>query len=93
MRIIPFYTKRQSGFKFRDKNGKELTCAQGIRAARKKLGLTQKDFAETLGKSLQAVQSWEYGRRKPSATVIMLLREYISGRISLSKNLTRIEKG
>ena len=35
---------------------------------------TQKEFAALLGVSLQAVQAWEQGRRKPNGAALTLLK-------------------
>ena len=43
---------------------KSLT-AQGIRAARKEVGLTQAELAEKLGVGLRTVEAWETGKRQP----------------------------
>lgn len=37
-----------------------------VRRIRKKLDMTQKDFAEYFGVNLRTVQDWEQGRRVPS---------------------------
>jgi putative transcriptional regulator len=36
------------------------------RSVREQLGLTQREFAEQVGVSIRAVQSWEQGWREPS---------------------------
>jgi transcriptional regulator with XRE-family HTH domain len=41
---------------------------------RKRLGMTQYDFASEIGVSERAVRDWEAGRRKPSGAALMLLR-------------------
>jgi DNA-binding transcriptional regulator YiaG len=40
-----------------------VTC-QEFRKARKSLGYTQQALATAMGKSLPAVQTWEYGSRE-----------------------------
>lgn len=49
-----------------------LSGAQ-IRAIREKTGLNQFDFADKLGVSRDAVNSWECGRRKPGAAIRKIL--------------------
>jgi len=41
----------------------EAMKKEDVKALRKKLGLTQSQFAEKMGVTLQAVQHWEQGRR------------------------------
>lgn len=43
---------------------KSLTKEE-VRAARKRLGLTQEAFAQALGVSLRTVEVWEGGRSSP----------------------------
>ena len=42
--------------------------------ARRKVGLSQKEFAELLGVSVRTLQDWEQGRREPSGAARTLLR-------------------
>ena len=42
-----------------------LSTAVLVKETRKRLGLTQLQFAKTLGVSFQAVNRWERGRTKP----------------------------
>ena len=50
---------------------------QRIKELRKMLGLSQKEFAEKIGKSLRAVQNWEYGQRTPDESTLKLIaREF-----------------
>jgi putative transcriptional regulator len=44
-----------------------------IRALRRKLGLTQKQFAKIFGVSLATLRNWEQGRRKPEGPAMVLL--------------------
>ena len=46
---------------------------QRIKELRKMLGLSQKEFAEKIGKSLRAVQNWEYGQRTPDESTLKLI--------------------
>lgn len=50
-----------------------------VKEIRKKLILTQTEFAKKLGMSLSAVQAWESGSRNPSAKatrkILLLARE------------------
>lgn len=45
-----------------------------VRAIRKRLGLSQRAFAETFGFRLDAIQNWEQGRRRPERPARLLLR-------------------
>jgi len=47
---------------------------QSIVAARRKLGLSQSEFARLLGISLRTLHHWEQGTRKPSGAARVLLR-------------------
>jgi len=60
------------------KDNKIMCPADGIKHFRKKSGLSQKKFGESLGVALTTVQSWEYGQRVPSKQVMMLLQNMVS---------------
>lgn len=45
-----------------------------VHKARDKLGLTQKQFAETFGVSLSTIRNWEQGRRCPTGAARVLLK-------------------
>lgn len=53
-----------------------------IKTIRKYYGLTQEEFAERLGVSRVVVQSYEYGKRKPSASFVQL----VCSKFSISKD-------
>ncbi|OHC74942.1 MAG: hypothetical protein A3G18_01295 [Rhodospirillales bacterium RIFCSPLOWO2_12_FULL_58_28] len=44
-----------------------------VKSARRKLGMTQKDFARNFGVSLDTVRNWEQGRRQPEGAARVLL--------------------
>jgi putative transcriptional regulator len=44
-----------------------------IRKIRKRLGLSQADFAHYLGTSVASVRSWEQGMRRPQSAALRLL--------------------
>lgn len=44
-----------------------------VRAARRKLGMTQVDFAFNFGVSVNTVRNWEQGRRRPEGPARVLL--------------------
>lgn len=44
-----------------------------VRAARRKLGMTQRDFASNFGVSLDTLRNWEQGRRRPEGPARVLL--------------------
>jgi putative transcriptional regulator len=48
--------------------------ADSIAAVRARLGLSQTQFARALGISLDTLQNWEQGRRKPTGPAKVLLR-------------------
>ncbi len=45
-----------------------------IKAIRKKLHVSQNEFAQMIGVSENTIQNWEQGRRKPEGPAITLLR-------------------
>lgn len=45
-----------------------------VAAIRKRLGLSQSEFAEQFGFKLDAVQNWEQGRRRPDGAARAFLR-------------------
>jgi putative transcriptional regulator len=45
-----------------------------IAAVRARLGFTQAQFAQALGISLDTLQNWEQGRRKPTGPAKVLLK-------------------
>lgn len=44
-----------------------------VKSARRKLGMTQKDFARNFGVSLDTLRNWEQGRRQPEGAARVLL--------------------
>lgn len=48
--------------------------SDSIAAIRARLGLSQAKFASVLGISLDTLQNWEQGRRKPTGAAKVLLR-------------------
>ncbi|ACO03934.1 MAG TPA: XRE family transcriptional regulator [Persephonella sp.] len=48
---------------------------QRIKQLRKMLGLSQREFAEKIGKSLRAVQNWEYEQRTPDESTLRLISQ------------------
>ena len=47
-----------------------------LKNLRKLKNISQKDFANTIGVSQQAVASWEVGRTEPSNTVLKVIADY-----------------
>ncbi len=47
-------------------------------AARAKLNLSQSQFSKLLGVSIDTLQNWEQGRRKPRGAALVLLRVAMS---------------
>lgn len=45
-----------------------------VKAIRKKLHVSQNEFAQMIGVSENTVQNWEQGRRRPEGPAITLLR-------------------
>lgn len=44
-----------------------------VRAARKRLGMSQRTFARSFGVSLDTLRNWEQGRRRPEGPARVLL--------------------
>ncbi len=61
------------GDKSRSKKHLVKVPAVDVAAARKKLGLTQEDFASVFGVSLGTVRNWEQRRRRPEGPARVLL--------------------
>lgn len=53
-----------------------MTYAEGIKELRKKLILTQTEFAELLGVSFQSINRWENGKHEPTIKVKRKLATY-----------------
>jgi putative transcriptional regulator len=51
-----------------------LDTAKYTRDVRKRLGLTQQEFARRIDVSLETVRNWEQGRRRPTGAAKALLR-------------------
>ena len=49
-----------------------MTYQEAIKKLRKKLILSQTEFAELLGVSFQSINRWENGKSKPNITAIIL---------------------
>ena len=45
-----------------------------VRAIRRKLGMSQRQFAASFGFALDAVQNWEQGRRRPEGAARAFLK-------------------
>jgi putative transcriptional regulator len=45
-----------------------------VRAVRRKLGMSQRQFAASFGFGLDAVQNWEQGRRRPEGAARAFLK-------------------
>lgn len=52
----------------------EAVTASDIKNVRKKLGLTQKDFAELTGCSKSTIERWESGREQIRGPIVLLLQ-------------------
>jgi len=75
MRILLCLQKQwKEELKLQEELRKKLT-PQTVKDFRKKLGLSQKAFAELLGVSLRTVQRWERGESKPSKMALSRLAQ------------------
>jgi putative transcriptional regulator len=52
----------------------EPATVQEVKAARKAVHSTQRQFAQTLGVSLETVKAWEAGKRTPEGVATKVLR-------------------
>ncbi len=50
-----------------------LNLNMDVKAVRKKMGMTQKDFAYSFGINLGTLRHWERGDRKPKGPALVLL--------------------
>lgn len=51
-----------------------VPAAVDVKAIRRKLGLSQREFASRYGFRIDALQNWEQGRRRPDVTARALLK-------------------
>ena len=54
----------------------KITLADNIRNLRKAKGLTQEQFAEIMGVSLQSISRWETGVSEPNIQIIAEIADY-----------------
>ena len=47
-----------------------MTTAKAVSELRESMGVTQRDFAEKLGTTIETVSRWENGRREPTREAI-----------------------
>lgn len=67
-------TLREAAKTLRSGNGRKLKWApRQIRNARLSLRMTQEEFADKVGVSVQTVRSWEQGVRNPGALSLAML--------------------
>ena len=59
-----------------DRDNKEAMAEMGeyIRGVRARVGMTQRDFSDRIGISVDTLRNWEQGRRYPTGTARALLR-------------------
>jgi putative transcriptional regulator len=63
-----------------------------IKALRKRLGLSQRRFAQRFGFELDALQNWEQGRRRPEGPARILLKVIEHDPVTVQKALTARDK-
>ncbi|MEP0835185.1 helix-turn-helix domain-containing protein [Microcoleus sp. AS-A8] len=66
-----------------------LSTAVFVKELRKRLGLTQLQFAQSLGVSFQSVNRWERGKTKPLPIVLKLLEMIVKEMGDRSNRLRR----
>lgn len=78
MTDIPELTEQELGRAIKRSQRNRLIKGQAepedIAALRVFVGLTQEDFARSLGISVYTLRNWEQGRRKPEGPAMALLR-------------------
>jgi DNA-binding transcriptional regulator YiaG len=52
----------------------ELRSGKDVTALRRFVGMTPKEFARAVGISVDTVQNWEQGRRRPRGAAVTLIR-------------------
>ena len=52
----------------------EIRDGKDIVALRRFVGMTQEEFARAAGISVDTLQNWEQGRRRPQGTAVALIR-------------------
>jgi len=52
----------------------EARSGKDITALRRFVGMTQEDFARAMGISIDTLQHWEQGRRRPPGEAVALIR-------------------
>ena len=58
----------------RDNKAAMAEMGDYIRAVRSRVGMTQRDFSDRIGISVDTLRNWEQGRRYPTGTARALLR-------------------
>ena len=58
-------------------NLKNLPITKQVQGLREEANMTQTEFAEYLGLSVRAVQSWEQGKRKPMTGMLDLIQRVL----------------
>ncbi len=58
----------------RDNEAAMADMGKYIRAVRSRIGMTQREFSERIGISVDTLRNWEQGRRHPTGTARALLR-------------------
>jgi putative transcriptional regulator len=52
----------------------DLRSGKDVVALRRFVGMTQEEFARAAGISVDTLQNWEQGRRRPQGTAVALIR-------------------
>ncbi len=52
----------------------EVRSGKDVAALRRFVGMTQEEFARAAGISVDTLQNWEQGRRRPHGTAVALIR-------------------
>lgn len=52
----------------------EVRSGKDITALRRFVGMTEEDFARAMGISIDTLQNWEQGRRRPRGAAVALIR-------------------
>lgn len=75
------------------KAGRQSEAAKLVKDLRRRLGLTQEQFAQKVGVTYSTVNHWENGKRAPQPFLLQRLREMKGELDALGKKSTREKSG
>jgi putative transcriptional regulator len=66
----------------------EVRSGEDVTALRRFVGMTQEEFARAVGISVDTLQNWEQGRRRPQGAAVALIRIVARDPRVLRRNLS-----